>query len=254
MLRTMRRTTTTPQQRTRTNESKWAENGSKSTESNDIESEKQIEMFQVLLVVVLIGNVAAKGLTVQKVAFASRLAGFAGLLGASMTPVAAIEQQYKLPPIDYADKSRCEIKTSSMGQANAARDKLFDLRECDLKGQSGAGKDMSGIIGESADFSGISFKEGQLSKGLLRNSNFKGCDFTNGIVDRATFEGSNLEGAVFANAVLSGTVFNGANLKDTDFTDAYLGPFDLKNLCLNPSLAGKNPTTGVDTRESAGCL
>jgi hypothetical protein len=31
-------------------------------------------------------------------------------------------------------------------------------------GQSGAGKDMSGMIGSDADFSGVSFKEAQISK------------------------------------------------------------------------------------------
>ena len=187
---------------------------------------------------------------------ASRVIGCVGLFGAysslpatitsnliTVTPAYAIEQQYKLPPIDYSDKTRCELRNSAIGQANAARDKLFDVRECDLKGQSGAGKDLSGIIGESSDFTGISFKEGQMSKGLLRRSNFQKCDFTNAIIDRATFEGSNLEGAVFANAVLSGTAFTDANLKDTDFTDAYLGPFDLKNLCANPTLGGTNPVT-----------
>lgn len=46
-----------------------------------------------------------------------------------------IEQQYKLPPIDRKDPNRCQLQSSSMGQANAARDKLYDLRECDLKGQ-----------------------------------------------------------------------------------------------------------------------
>ena len=51
-----------------------------------------------------------------------------------------------------------------MGQANAARDKLYDLRECDLRGQSAAGKDISGFIGSDADFSGVDFKEAQLSK------------------------------------------------------------------------------------------
>ena len=33
-----------------------------------------------------------------------------------------------------------------------------------------------------------------------------------------------------------------------------LGPFDLRNLCANPTLDGTNPTTGADTKESAGCL
>ena len=48
-----------------------------------------------------------------------------------------------------------------MGQANGARDKLYDLRECKLTGQSGAGKDMSGAIFSEADFSGVDFKEGK---------------------------------------------------------------------------------------------
>ena len=41
--------------------------------------------------------------------------------------------------------------------------------------------------------------------------------------------------------IYTGTTFNDANLKDTEFTDVYLGPFDQKNLCLNPTLAGTNP-------------
>jgi len=58
----------------------------------------------------------------------------------------------------------------------------------------------------------------------------------------------------FINAVLSGTTFTDANLQDTDFSDAYLGPFDIKNLCANPTLLGTNPVSNKDSRESAGCL
>lgn len=61
------------------------------------------------------------------------------------------------------------------------------------------------------------------------------------------------QGAIFANAVLSGTSFNKADLTDADFTDSYMGEFDLKSLCRNPSLAGTNPVTGAPTKESAGC-
>ncbi|KAL7435627.1 hypothetical protein ACHAXM_004756 [Skeletonema potamos] len=43
-------------------------------------------------------------------------------------------KEFKLPPIDYSDKSRCVLNSSKMGQANAARDKLYDLRECNLSG------------------------------------------------------------------------------------------------------------------------
>ena len=84
-------------------------------------------------------------------------------------------------------------------------------------------------------------------------ADFSGADFTNGVVDRAFFKGANFEGVRFVNAVLTSTSFEGANLKDTDFTGAYLGQFDAKKLCKNPTLDGKNPVTGQDTKESAGC-
>jgi uncharacterized protein YjbI with pentapeptide repeats len=187
--------------------------------------------------------------------FGRNLASTVLASGAFLSPAYAKDQQFKLPPIDSSipKSQRCQLSSSSIGQANAARDKLYDLRECDVKGQSGAGKDMSGLIAINADFSGVNMKEGQVSKALLKESKFVGCDFTNGIVDRASFEGSDLTGALFVNAVLSGTTFTNANLKDTDFTDAYLGPFDQKNLCLNPTLSGTNPITGEDTKFSAGC-
>jgi uncharacterized protein YjbI with pentapeptide repeats len=76
----------------------------------------------------------------------------------------AIEQQYKLPPIDFNDKNRCVLVSSSMGQANAARDKLYDLRQCTLTGQNAANKDLSGMIASEADFSKVNFKEAQISK------------------------------------------------------------------------------------------
>lgn len=40
--------------------------------------------------------------------------------------------KFSLPPVSQA-KDRCMFKSSAMGQANAARDKLYDLRECDLR-------------------------------------------------------------------------------------------------------------------------
>jgi hypothetical protein len=75
-----------------------------------------------------------------------------------------IAQQYKLPPIDRSDSQRCTLVSSSMGQANAARDKLYDLRECDLRGQSAADKDLSGMIAADADFTDVDFKNAQISK------------------------------------------------------------------------------------------
>ena len=53
--------------------------------------------------------------------------------------------------------------------------------------------------------------------------------------------------------VLSGTSFEEADMTNTDFTEAYLGDFDQRKLCKNPTLKGENPKTGQPTRESAGC-
>lgn len=174
--------------------------------------------------------------------------------GTGGSHVVFAQEQFRLPPIDYKDKTRCTIVSSSIGQANAGRDKLLDLRECNVAGQSAEGKDLSGMIASGADFSGMNFKEAQISKAYAKNSKFIGCDFTNSVSDRVSFDGSDLSKSIFANAVLSGTTFVDANLKDTDFTDAYIGPFDLKSLCANPTLTGTNPVTGRDTKESAGCF
>lgn len=161
---------------------------------------------------------------------------------------------FKLPPIDFSDKSRCTLSSSKMGQANAARDKLYDLRQCELSGKDASGFDLSGVIMTKTNLSNAKFVESQFSKAYLHDSNFDGADFSNGIIDRASFAGSSLKGTIFTNAVLTGTSFDGADVENADFTDAYIGSFDIRNLCKNPTLKGENPTTGVDTKLSAGCL
>ena len=39
--------------------------------------------------------------------------------------------------------------------------------------------------------------------------------------------------------------FEGADLTDADLSDAYLGDFELKAICKNPTLQGTNPVTGL---------
>jgi len=161
--------------------------------------------------------------------------------------------RFVLPPVDTTDKSGCQFKSSAMGQANAARDKLYDLRLCDMGGKDAGGFDLSGVIASETNFAGTNFQEAILSKAYLKKSNFIDADFSNAVVDRVTFEGSNLKNAQFNNAVLSGTSFADANLENTDFSETYMGEFDLAKLCKNPTLKGENPFTGLPSRESAGC-
>lgn len=162
-------------------------------------------------------------------------------------------EKFKLPPIDVTDKSRCKLTSSSIGQANAARDKLYDLRQCNLSGEKAVGYDLSGVIMTGTDVSKANFESAFFSKGYLHDSNFNDADFSNAIVDRASFKGSSLKGAVFKNTVLTGTSFEGADVENADFTEAALGNFDLKNLCKNPTLKGENASTGADTKMSVGC-
>jgi len=177
------------------------------------------------------------------------------LLSAGPLPAFADGQteKYKLPPVDLADKNRCTLSSSTIGQANAARDKLYDLRQCNLSGKAAVGFDLSGVIMTGTDVSKVNFQDAIFSKAYLRDSNFEGADFSNAIVDRASFKGSSLRGAIFKNTVLTGTSFDGADVENADFTESALGNFDLKNLCKNPSLKGENPVTGEDTRLSVGC-
>ena len=64
----------------------------------------------------------------QKISKKVAILSTVGLLTAPLGAF-AIDVQYKLPPIDLSDKNRCVLVSSSMGQANAARDKLYDLRK-----------------------------------------------------------------------------------------------------------------------------
>jgi len=162
-------------------------------------------------------------------------------------------ENFRFPPIDRSKKDRCQFSSSAMGQANAARDSLYDLRECQMADAKAGGFDISGALMAKGVFSGVDFKEAQLSKVYGAEANFDAADFTNGVVDRAYFKGASFRGALFVNTVLSGTTFENADVENADFSEAYIGMFDQRKLCQNPSLKGTNPKTEAPTRESAGC-
>jgi uncharacterized protein YjbI with pentapeptide repeats len=79
-------------------------------------------------------------------------------------------EKFKLPPVDLKDKDRCKLSSSSIGQANAARDKLYDLRLCNLSGQEAVGYDLSGVIMTDTDVSKVNFQDAFFSKGYLHGT------------------------------------------------------------------------------------
>ncbi|KAJ1472529.1 hypothetical protein T484DRAFT_1975149 [Baffinella frigidus] len=174
------------------------------------------------------------------------------LMGGMLLPYAA-DAAYNFPPIDSKDTTRCVFKSSAMGQSNAARDKLYDLRECPMEGKDAAGNDIAGAIMLRGDFTNAKFKGSTMSKIYADEAKFDGADLTNAVMDRGSYKRASFKGAVLANSVLSGSSFEGADLENTDFSDAYMGDFDQQRICKNPTLKGTNPKTGVDTRMSASC-
>eukprot|EP00977_Amphora_coffeiformis_P004940 scaffold1055_cov165-Amphora_coffeaeformis.AAC.14 len=111
-------------------------------------------------------------------------AALAASLFFGLLPNAVHAIDYRLPPIDRSDPNRCTLKSSAMGQSNAARDSLFDLRECKLVGADAQGYDLSGVIMGKTDVSNANFAEAYFSKGYLQDSKFDGTDFSNAIVAR----------------------------------------------------------------------
>mmetsp|Transcript_6796 Transcript_6796/g.14493 ORF Transcript_6796/g.14493 Transcript_6796/m.14493 type:complete len:228 (+) Transcript_6796:81-764(+) len=159
----------------------------------------------------------------------------------------------RLPPINMKDPNRCVPSSSAMGQANAARDKLLDLRMCDLSGKNFQGYDISGAIMQQAKVDGTDMTDIVMSKAYASDASFRNVIFRNGVVDRVQFDRTDLTGAIFENTVLSDSTFEDAILENVDFTDVYIGDFAQKSMCRNPTLKGENPTTGAPTRESLGC-
>lgn len=190
----------------------------------------------------------------QLLAALGGLAGAAVLEGLAPPAEAGLERQrIAYPPINRQDKKRCIWKSSAMGQANAARDKLFDLRECKMSGTDASDKDIAGVLMNEGEFKDVKFVNTIMSKAVAYNATFDGSTFQNAVVDRVTFDGSSLKNSIFVNTVLTGTTFDGCDLENADFSQAIYNQGNIRALCKNPTLKGTNPVTGADTYLSAGC-
>jgi hypothetical protein len=72
-------------------------------------------------------------------------------------------------------------------------------------------------------------------------------------MEDTSMDGANLKNAVAAGAYFSASIVDTASVENVDFTDAQFPVKSLPLLCDRPDMKGKNPVTGVDTRDSAMC-
>lgn len=106
-----------------------------------------------------------------------------GAAVASMLSTAPVIAAPKLPPIDYTVRDRCKPVSSNVGQANAARDSLLDLRECRLPKLDFHG-DLSGALLADSDMSDSDLEGVQLSKAFAQGMKLSRSNLTNAVLDR----------------------------------------------------------------------
>ncbi|MFM7674577.1 MAG: pentapeptide repeat-containing protein [Synechococcus sp.] len=128
---------------------------------------------------------------------------------------------------------------------------LTNQSEQDFSGQALANTSFAGAVARRAIFHGANLHGAILTQGAFAEADFSGADLSDALMDRGDFSGANFHGAVLRGAIASGSSFAGADVEDSDFSDALLDRADQKQLCR--TAAGRNPTTGVDTRLSLEC-
>lgn len=97
--------------------------------------------------------------------------------------------------------------------------KAFALQTLKERGDL-AGVDLSSVMLEKEDLSGVNFSGANLHNAFLQTANFSGADFSGANLRGAFFNGSNLKNANFQGADLRWTKLTGANIDGANFTDA----------------------------------
>jgi uncharacterized protein YjbI with pentapeptide repeats len=138
--------------------------------------------------------------------------------------------------------------------ASSAAIRAYDDAEVtlqDYSGQSLVREEFSGAKLQGANFSGADLQGAVFNGSDLAGANLHGVNLSNGITYLTNLSDANLSDAILTSAMMLKSIFRNANVTGADFSFALLDRTQVLQLCKTAS--GKNPITGVDTRESLGC-
>lgn len=129
----------------------------------------------------------------------------------------------------------------------------LDISNQDFSKGDYKGKDFTQVLARNTNFAGSNLAGCRFPRAYLISANYEGADIRGVSFEGTNMEDTNLKGAIASGAYFGETILEAKTVENADFTDAQFPPKTLAQMCNRPDMKGTNPTTGVDTRDSAMC-